>query len=150
MTQSLEVVLPRHHPKYDNKSDSPVGHQGWWSRPLQFLLPHHHYHTRPYALGGVASGGLPSGQVQLLQFSTNKQTKRKLRKRMKRQSYRVQNAKPSSWTWEKENPSPCEDVNGSRSRFLAYALQTELQITCCPWLSHALQTCSCRFMCFMK
>ena len=77
MTQSLEVVLPRHHPKYDNKSDSPVGHQGWWSRPLQFLLPHHHYHTRPYALGGVASGGLPSGQVQPLQFSTNKQTNKK-------------------------------------------------------------------------
>ena len=59
-------------------------------------------------------------------LQTNKQTKRKLRKRMKKQSYREQNAKPSSWTWEKENPSPCEDVNGSRSRFLAYALQNEL------------------------
>ena len=65
----LGAVLPRRHPKYDNKNGSPKDHLWLCARhPLLPPFPFH-FHSYPCVLEGVASEDWSSGLVLLLLFS---------------------------------------------------------------------------------
>ena len=65
----LGAFLPRHHPKYDNKNDSPKDHLWLYARHPQLPPSLFHFHSYPSVLEGVASEGASSDLEQLRLFS---------------------------------------------------------------------------------